>query len=102
RGVPGDKLIVHRPGFNLGNELVSDVAPADRYVLFAGRFVEKKGAACLIEAMRRLEANGRDSRLVLIGEGPLEGELRRAASALGNVEFHGWMPNDELRQWMRG
>jgi colanic acid/amylovoran biosynthesis glycosyltransferase len=39
---------------------------------------------------------------VMIGEGPLEADLRRAAGALENVEFHGWMPNSDLRRWMRG
>lgn len=102
RGFPPDKLVVQRSGVNLDGAYHSDVAAADRYVLFAGRFVEKKGAAYLIEAMRRLEAGGRYKRLVLIGEGPLEAELRRAASALQTVEFHGWMSNSELRRWMCG
>jgi colanic acid/amylovoran biosynthesis glycosyltransferase len=56
----------------------------------------------LIEAVRRLEAEGRNLRLVLVGEGPMEEELRRAAAALRRVEFRGWMPNNELRGWMRG
>jgi len=102
RGFPGEKLLVHRFGVNLDNQHSADDNGPDGYVLFAGRFVEKKGASYLIEAMRRLESEGRDLRLVLIGVGPLANELKRAATALKKVEFIDWVPNTELRHWMRG
>jgi glycosyltransferase involved in cell wall biosynthesis len=102
RGFPPEKLLVQRSGVNLDTPVEpGDPAPAG-YVMFAGRFVEKKGATYLIEAVRRLEAEGRTVRLLLVGAGPMEAELRRAASALRHVEFRGWMPNNELRRWMRG
>jgi len=62
----------------------------------------KKGVTYLIEAVRRLEATGKDVRLLLVGAGPLEAALRRATACLKHVEFRGWMPNNELRRWMRG
>jgi glycosyltransferase involved in cell wall biosynthesis len=102
RGFPAEKLIVHRFGVNLDNQHGAADDGPDRYVLFAGRFVEKKGAGYLIEAMRRLESEGRDLRLVLIGVGPMADELKRAAAALKKVEFVDWVPNTELRRWMRG
>jgi len=102
RGFPPEKLRV----LHLGVEPPADPEPAaalpSRYVLFAGRLVEKKGAGYLIEAMRRLEAAGRDLQLVVVGNGPALAELKRRAAPLGNVCFHGWMPNAELRRWMRG
>ncbi|HZK90070.1 MAG TPA: glycosyltransferase [Stellaceae bacterium] len=102
RGFPSEKVIVHRFGVNLDSpQDPSDAGPAG-YVLFAGRFVEKKGIGYLIEAMRRLETEGRDLRLVLIGNGPLANELKRATAALKHVEFVDWVPNSELRRWMRG
>ena len=102
RGFPAEKLIVHRFGVNLDNQHGAADDGPDRYVLFAGRFVEKKGAGYLIEAMRRLESEGRNLRLVLIGVGPMADELKRAAAALKQVEFVDWVPNSELRRWMRG
>ena len=102
RGFPPEKLFVQRSGVNL-DDLPETGDPRPRgYVMFAGRFVEKKGASYLIEAMLRLQNEGRDLPLVMVGEGPMAGELKRAASALKNVEFKGWMPNNELRRWMRG
>jgi glycosyltransferase involved in cell wall biosynthesis len=94
--------LVQHSGVNLDTPIEpGDPSPAG-YVMFAGRFVEKKGVAYLIEAVRRLEAEGRSVRLVLVGAGPLEAELRRATASLKHVEFRGWMPNNELRRWMRG
>ena len=101
RGFPAEKLVVHRFGVNFDTPQEAD-DEGDRYVLFAGRFVEKKGILYLIEAMRRLDGEGRDLRLVLIGSGPLDAEVRRAASVLKSVEFIPWVPNNELRRWMRG
>jgi glycosyltransferase involved in cell wall biosynthesis len=102
RGFSPEKVHVQRSGVNLDTPIEpGDPAPAG-YVMFAGRFVEKKGVIWLIEAVRRLEASGRNVRLLLVGSGPLEDELRRATASLKHVEFRGWMPNNELRRWMRG
>jgi colanic acid/amylovoran biosynthesis glycosyltransferase len=102
RGFPPDKLVVIRSGVDF--DIEAGVAPEQPpgYVLFAARFVEKKGAAYLIEAIRRLQAEGRELPLVLIGEGPLADELRRQAGRLKSVLFHTWVPNRELRRWMAG
>ncbi len=102
RGFPAEKLVVQRSGVNIDSEYGGYDEAAGGYVLFAARFVEKKGAPTLIEAVRLLQSEGRNLRLVLVGDGPLEGQLRRSAAVLKNVEFLPWMPNDELRRWMRG
>lgn len=102
RGFPPEKLLVQHSGVNIDKEYGMDDPASGGYVMFAGRFVEKKGIPSLIEAVRRLEAEGPTLRLVLVGDGPMEAELRGAAAALRQVEFRGWMPNDELRRWMRG
>ena len=103
RGYPPEKLRVQRSGVDLDTRADdADAVTPGGYIMFAGRFVEKKGVPHLIEAVRRLEAEGRNTRLVLVGEGPMADALKRAASALKQVEFHGWMPNHELRRWMRG
>jgi colanic acid/amylovoran biosynthesis glycosyltransferase len=102
RGFPADKLLVHRYGVELGPEDCDRKYEGEgRPVLFAGRFVEKKGAAVLLEAMRRLDPAIRPP-VVLAGGGPAGDELKRIAGPLGNVEFTGWLPHEALRRRMRG
>jgi glycosyltransferase involved in cell wall biosynthesis len=103
RGFPPEKLeIIHQ---GVGLDAAEPGEPEnvdDPYVLFVGRFVEKKGVSFLIEAMRLLESRDTRARLVLIGDGPLSGALREQARGLKRVEFLGWLPNSEVRRWMRG
>jgi colanic acid/amylovoran biosynthesis glycosyltransferase len=102
RGFPPEKLLVHRYGIELDPEPAEAPAEAGQpYLLFAGRFVEKKGIGVLINAIRALEAEGRDVSLLLVGDGPAAGELRQAAAGLRKVSFQGWLPNPELRGLMR-
>ena len=76
---------------------------ADRpYLLFVGRFVEKKGVAHLLEAMRALESESAAVDLILIGDGPIAEALERQASGLKHARFLGWLPNDQVRRFMRG
>jgi glycosyltransferase involved in cell wall biosynthesis len=60
-------------------------------VLFAGRLDPQKGHATAILAMPRIAA-ARDARLVLLGRGPMEAELRAIAAATrgSNVVFAGF------------
>lgn len=104
RGFPADKLLVHRYGIEIDTTATGEppTAVGKPYLLFAGRFVEKKGIDQLIEAMRRLAGEGRSVRLLLVGDGSIASKLRRAAVGLANIEFVGWLPNDELRRRMRG
>lgn len=102
RGFPPEKLVVIRSGVDFGIEAGVGQELPPGYVLFAARFVEKKGAAYLIEAMCRLQAEGTELPLVLIGEGPLADDLRRQARRLKSVLFHAWVSNRELRRWMAG
>ncbi len=103
RGFPPEKLLVHRYGVEF--DAVESVAAHETsrpYLLFAGRFVAKKGIPVLLEAMRRLQHEGRHIELRLVGDGEIADELKRAAADLPNVSFPGWLPNHELRRWMRG
>jgi len=103
RGFPPEKLLVHRYGVELDGMAHAPPPETSRpYLLFAGRFVEKKGIGFLIEAMRQLYREGKDLRLLLVGDGEIAGDLKRAAADLPNVAFPGWLPNAELRRLMRG
>jgi len=72
------------------------------YLLFVGRFVEKKGVGHLLNAMRTLEGEGAAVDLVLIGDGPMAEALKHQAAGLTRARFLGWLPNQEVRRAMRG
>lgn len=67
-----------------------------RVVFSAGRLHPQKRTDMLIRA-----CSGLDTRLVIAGRGPLEGELRRLADEEGvDVDFCGHLDHDELRDRM--
>jgi colanic acid/amylovoran biosynthesis glycosyltransferase len=102
RGFPAEKLEVIHQGVEIDGNRIEAPAAGEPYILFVGRFVEKKGVGDLIEAMRLLAARGSDIRLVLVGDGPLAERLRAKARGLEQVMFAGWLPNPEVRRLMRG
>jgi rhamnosyl/mannosyltransferase len=63
-------------------------------ILFVGRFVYYKGLDVLVDAMAMAPGT-----LLLAGEGPLEGEIRRRAAdrgVLDRVQLLGRVPDDDL------
>jgi colanic acid/amylovoran biosynthesis glycosyltransferase len=100
RGFPAEKLHVLRYGVEIETaEPIAEPA-SDAEILFAGRFVEKKGIRYLIEAARLWQERGIGRPLALIGDGPLEPELKRQAAGLDHVHFLGWQSNAETRRRM--
>jgi glycosyltransferase involved in cell wall biosynthesis len=66
-------------------------------ILAVGRLVPEKGYGILIEALREV-----DARLVIVGSGPKEADLRAAARRLGvadRVTFTGAIGQDEIRPY---
>jgi glycosyltransferase involved in cell wall biosynthesis len=66
-----------------------------RLVLATGRLVSYKGFHVLIEALRQVDAT-----VIIVGEGPVEGDLRRIAHRAGVGErlvFAGGLSRDDLK-----
>lgn len=61
-------------------------------VLFVGRLIEVKGMDLLIEAARQLK----EITFVFAGDGPLSGEIKKAAEANPNIVFKGKVTNSML------
>ena len=101
RNFPAAKLKVIRYGVEPeedGNWPQSTERP---YLLFVGRFVEKKGVEHLLNATRILETEGIAVDLVLVGDGPMAEMLEHQAADLKRARFLGWLPNQEVRRMMR-
>jgi glycosyltransferase involved in cell wall biosynthesis len=71
-------------------------------LLSVGRLTPAKGQRLLVDAAARLAGAGRDFRLVVVGTGPDEAELRRAAETHGledRVEFTGALNQQQVLDW---
>lgn len=106
-GAPAERTRVFRMGVDL-DELPFAPRLAQGPVLrllAVGRLVEKKGTAILLDALARARALAgdgmRDLHLTIIGDGPLDADLRARTRALGldgSVEFLGARPHDAVRR----
>jgi glycosyltransferase involved in cell wall biosynthesis len=67
-----------------------------RKLLFVGQFEERKGIADLLSAFALVEDD--DVRLAFVGNGSLEGEIRRHAARDARIEIVGHVPQDGLAE----
>ena len=80
--------------------------PEAEHLLFVGNFLPVKNPLLLIEAwgQARSEEQGRDLRLVMIGAGPMEAEIRGAVESAGLTGFltmPGRLPSVQVAEYMR-
>lgn len=86
----GCKLDVFSPNHRIENYFGQE---DKKVVLFVGRLAEKKGVKYLIQAMKMI-----DARLIIVGTGPLETELKElAAKETGDIVFLGNKTHEELK-----
>ncbi len=100
RGFPEGKLRVHQTGIGV-REPDRREGLGEPVVLFVGRLVEKKGCRVLLEAWKLVAWEIPEARLVVVGDGPLRGELEGWARAnLRRCVFVGARTQEEVRNWM--
>jgi colanic acid/amylovoran biosynthesis glycosyltransferase len=76
-------------------------APAARRLVCVGRLCEQKGQLLLVEAARRLAAQGIAFELVLAGDGELRSEIEasiRRHKLQDRVRITGWISGAEVRE----
>jgi FkbM family methyltransferase len=64
--------------------------------LYVGRLWTGKGLLTLIDAFRRVQRVNREVSLLIVGNGPDEQQIRRAAEGLGAVVFHSFVERESL------
>ena len=95
---PENTFVLHNPvdtqRFHPGRNQTKD---AD--VIFVGRLVAEKGLPVLIEAAQDLS---RQTRILIIGDGPLRRNLEHRAQQVGcEIIFQGWVDNQQLPEYIR-
>jgi glycosyltransferase involved in cell wall biosynthesis len=72
-------------------------------ILFAGRLTDQKDPMLMVEVVNRLAMGHHQVRVEVVGDGPLEGDVRQRVRELGlerHVRFH--PPTTELNRWLAG
>jgi glycosyltransferase involved in cell wall biosynthesis len=98
-GLPAEKIAV-KPNF-LKAEITTDTAsPAVRgdYVLFAGRLSVEKGITPLLQAWTQ---HGVRQPLVVVGDGPLAGQVQEAAARHSGISWLGRLPRSRVLALMQ-
>jgi glycosyltransferase involved in cell wall biosynthesis len=82
---------VYLPNFVDIDAFVPFYVCKEKAIYYAGRLSEEKGLFTLVEAVK-----GLDVKLIIIGDGPLRGELEKRKN--DNTYFTGYMPQQELKK----
>ncbi|WP_258360739.1 glycosyltransferase family 4 protein [Moorella sulfitireducens] len=79
-------------------------ASHEKIIFFVGRLVIEKGVQVLLEAMPRVLSSCPEAKLVVAGQGPMEGQLQNRARELGisdRVYFAGYIDDHTRNQLYR-
>ena len=112
RGIPAERVTVIPNAVDVDNfQLSGDPDPALRASLglngcttlgFVGSFYAYEGLDLLLEAFARLAAGRDDLRVLLVGGGPQEANLKAQAARLGitdRIVFTGRVPHAEVQRY---
>jgi glycosyltransferase involved in cell wall biosynthesis len=99
-GIPESKITVGYIGVDTRKFTPGPKPIADRReILYVGRLVEKKGCEYLLRAFSEIQNDFPDYRLMIVGGGPLEAELKAFAEAHGaRTTFLGPLSGEQVRQ----
>jgi Glycosyltransferase len=98
-GVDHEKLHVIKAGINVERFQRKTDYKANNTILYVGRLIRVKGLEYLIQALKHLTNFNIKFKVRIVGEGPMENELKELATKLNVndlVEFKGFVPNDKL------
>lgn len=89
--------VMHIPNFIDGGQF-TPYYEYDDYFIYLGRLSEEKGIMTLIKAMKKV----RRGKLVIIGTGPVESDIKAQIATLGlsNIEMAGFQSGDALNKYI--
>lgn len=96
--LPGKRVLYVPTGVD--SEIFSDSGmPRKEQLVVVGRLVWQKGLEYLLDAVKLVVALKPDVRLLIVGDGPLRGEVEESIEAMGlskNVTLTGVLPHSEI------
>lgn len=110
--IPADKISIIPNGFNSNLFKPMDKVLArkrlnlsedKKIILNVANLVPVKGHKYLIEAMKNIVKDRKDIMLIIVGDGPLRGDLEKQIKKLNlenYVKLAGAKPHDEIPLWM--
>lgn len=108
RGCPAEKIRLNRTALPLEefafHERTFPPVGGAWHLVQASRFIEKKGLDLTVRAFAEFARERPAARLTIVGEGPLEEDLKRLAGELGvarQVAFPGFLRPTELNEVLR-
>ena len=95
-----DKIRVIPNGIDEPNRILKKITERDKMIISAGYLFELKGIHHVIRALREIHDRGMTEwKMVVCGDGPFKGHLKRLVSSLGlkeSVEMKGFVSREEL------
>ena len=101
-GFPESRTVTLYTGIDTQQFVRTSPYGATGLILHIARLVEKKGTEDVLQAFAKLPKQTASS-LVIIGDGPLKGELQGLAARLGIAEqthFKPFCSQDEIKNWL--
>lgn len=96
-GCQEQKIVQHYIGINTEHFTADKIENDKPTIVFIGRLVHKKGCGYLLDAMKKVQKQVPETRIQIIGNGPLRNELERQAEELNHVEFLGIKNKHEIK-----
>lgn len=104
RGLPRDQIVVIPNGLDHAKYGPGSSGADEDLVVFVGRLEYYKGIDVLLDAWPKVLATRPQAKLILVGAGTAEAEMRKRASSehLGaSVSFEGFVSEETKIEWMR-
>ena len=84
-------------------DIKRSLSDRENVVGYVGRLWAEKGNLELVDAIPLVVAEREDVRFLIVGDGPLRGEMVRrleVAGCLNKVDFAGWVPHENIPQYL--
>ncbi|MCD4776787.1 MAG: glycosyltransferase family 4 protein [Candidatus Aegiribacteria sp.] len=104
RGISAENISVIPCGIDTGFYRPGKPDPEQGTFLYVGRLKKYKGVQLILAALAVLRDAGKNYRLVVLGSGDYEAELKKTASRLGldrSVTFEGFVSQERKLHWLR-